>query len=156
MTLADQRREAAEKARHNQAMEKIQARSASAAEKSANKPSVFAEQMAAIKNNPDAFKIYQGQGKSGVLTYEEALKQVNSQRINAGMPEDQKAALAAEMVRQSIAVMSGQPLPPVVKPPEDTRTPYERIMPGFLGGRSAPTAGTPQLPPGFVPVPVNK
>ena len=156
MTLADKRREDAERARHNKEMEKIQGRSASAAEKSANKPSMFAEQMAAIKNNPDAFKIYQGQGKSGVLTYEEAIKQVNAQRINAGMPEDQKAALAAEMVRQSIAVMSGQPLPPVVKPPEDTRTPYERIMPGFLGGRSAPTAGTPQLPPGFVPVPANK
>ena len=156
MTLADKRREDAERARHNKEMEKIQGRSASAAEKSANKPSMFAEQMAAIKNNPDAFKIYQGQGKSGVLTYEEAIKQVNAQRINAGMPEDQKAALAAEMVRQSIAVMSGQPLPPVVKPPEDTRSPYERIMPGFLGGRSAPTAGTPQLPPGFVPVPANK
>jgi len=142
LTLADKRREDAEKVRHNQAMEKIQGRSASAAEKSANKPSVFAEQMAAIKNNPDAFKIYQGQGKSGVLTYEEAIKQVNAQRINAGMPEDQKAALAAEMVRQSIAVMSGQPLPPVVKPPEDTRSPYERLMPEFMGGKAAPTKST--------------
>ena len=152
MTLADKQRDDAERARHNKEMEKIQGRSASAAEKSANKPSMFAEQMAAIKNNPDAFRIYQGQGKSGVLTYEEALKQVNSQRINAGMPEDQKAALAAEMVRQSIAVMSGQPLPPVVKPPEDTRNPYERIAPGFLGGKPAPTAGTPELPPNFVRV----
>jgi hypothetical protein len=156
MSLADKQRDDAERARHNKEMEKLQGRQASAAERTANKPSVFAEQMAAIKNNPDAFRIYQGQGKSGVLTYEEAMKQVNSQRINAGMPEDQKAALAAEMVRQSIAVMSGQPLPPVVKPPEDTRTPYERIMPSMLGGKPAPTAGTPQLPPGFVPVPVNK
>ena len=149
MSLADKRREDAERARHNKEMEKIQGRSASAAERTANKPSTFAEQMAALKNDPDSFKIWQGQGKSGVLTYEEALKQVNSQRINAGMPEDQKAALAAEMVRQSIAVMSGQPLPPVVKPPEDTRTPYERIMPNFMGGRSSPTAGTPPPPPGF-------
>jgi len=156
MTLADKRREDAERARHNKEMEKLQARQASASERTANKPSTFAEQMAALKNDPDAFKIWQGQGKSGVLTYEEALKQVNSNRMNAGMKEDEKAALAAEMVRQSAAVMSGQTLPPVVKPPDDTRTPYERIMPGFLGGRSAPTAGTPQLPPGFVPVPVNK
>ena len=156
MTLADKQRDDAERARHNKEMEKLQGRSASAAERTANKPSVFAEQMAAIKNNPDQYKIYQGQGKSGVLTYEEAIKQVNAQRINAGMPEDQKAALAAEMVRQSAAVMGGQPLPPVVKPPEDTRSPYERIMPSMLGGKPAPTAGTPQLPPGFIPVPVNK
>ena len=142
MTVADKRRDDAERARHNKEMEKLQGRSASAAERAANKPSVFAEQMAAIKNNPDAFKIYQGQGKSGVLTYEEAIKQVNAQRINAGMPEDQKAALAAEMVRQSIAVMSGQPLPPVVKPPEDTRSPYERLMPEFMGGKAAPTKST--------------
>jgi hypothetical protein len=156
MTLADKQRDDAERARHNKEMEKLQGRQASASERTANKPSTFAEQMAALKNDPDAFKIWQGQGKSGVLTYEEALKQVNSNRMNAGMKEDEKAALAAEMVRQSAAVMSGQTLPPVVKPPDDTRTPYERIMPGFLGGRSAPTAGTPQLPPGFVPVPVNK
>ena len=142
MSLADKQRDDAERARHNKEMEKLQGRQASAAERTANKPSAFAEQMAAIKNNPDAFRIYQGQGKSGVLTYEEAIKQVNSQRINAGMPEDQKAALAAEMVRQSIAVMSGQPLPPVVKPPEDTRTPYERIMPSMLGGKPAPTKTT--------------
>jgi hypothetical protein len=149
MFLADKQRDDAERARHNKEMEKLQGRSASAAERAANKPSVFAEQMAAIKNNPEGYKIYQGQGKSGVLTYEEAIKQVNSQRINAGMPEDQKALLAQEMVRQSIAVMGGQPLPPVVKPPEDTRTPYERIMPNFMGGRSSPTAGTPPPPPGF-------
>jgi hypothetical protein len=142
MTLADKQRDDAERARHNKEMEKLQGRSASAAERSANKPSVFAEQMAAIKNNPDAFKIYQGQGKSGVLTYEEALKQVNSNRMNAGMKEDEKAALAAEMVRQSAAVMGGQPLPPVVKPPEDTRTPYERLMPSMLGGKPAPTKTT--------------
>ena len=130
-------------------MEKLQARQASASERTANKPSTFAEQMAALKNDPDAFKIWQGQGKSGLLTYEEALKQVNSQRINAGMPEDQKALLAQEMVRQAAAVMSGQTLPPVAKPPEDTRSPYERIMPNFMGGRSSPTAGTPPPPPGF-------
>jgi hypothetical protein len=142
ITLADKQREDIEKARHNKAIEGIQGRQASAAEKSAGKPSMFAEQMDAIKNNPDAFRIYQGQGKAGLLTYEEAMKQVNSQRINAGMPEDQKAALAAEMVRQSAAVMSGQPLPPVVKPPEDTRSPYERLMPEFMGGKAAPTKST--------------
>jgi len=152
LTLADKRREDAEKVRHNQAMEKIQGRSASAAERAANKPSVFAEQMAAIKNNPDLYKIYQGQGKSGLLTYEEAIKQVNSNKINAGLSEEQKALLAQEMVRQAAAVMSGQTLPPVVKPPEDTRTPYQRMAPEFMGGKPAPTAGTPQLPPGFVPV----
>ena len=152
MSLADKRREDAERARHNKEMEKLQARQASASERTANKPSTFAEQMAALKNDPDSFKIWQGQGKSGVLTYEEALKQVNSNRMNAGMKEDEKAALAAEMVRQSAAVMGGQTLPPVVKPPEDTRNPYERIAPGFLGGKPAPTAGTPELPPNFVRV----
>jgi len=45
-------------------------------------------------------------------------------------------------VRQSAAVMSGQPLPPVVKPPEDTRSPYERLMPEFMGGKAAPTKST--------------
>jgi hypothetical protein len=149
MSLADKQRDDAERARHNKEMEKLQGRSASAAERTANKPSTFAEQMAALKNDPDAFKIWQGQGKSGLLTYEEALKQVNSNRMNAGMPEDQKALLAQEMVRQAAAVMSGQTLPPVAKPPEDTRTPYERIMPNFMGGRSSPTAGTPPPPPGF-------
>jgi len=142
MTLADKQRDDAERARHNQAMEKIQGRSASAAEKSASKPSAFSEQMAALKNDPDSFRIWQGQNKAGVMTYEDALKEVNKNPITKVLPAEKKAEMAQQMVRDSALVQAGQPLTPVVKPPSDTRTPYEKIAPPFMGGKPAPTTST--------------
>ena len=156
MTLADKRREDAEKARHNKEMEKIQGRSASAAEKSAGKPSAFSEQMAALKNDPDSFRVWQGQSKAGVMTYEDAMKEVNKNPITKVLPADKKSELAQQMVRDSALVQAGQPLPTVAKPPDDTRTPYERIAPPFMGGRPAPTAGIPKPPDNFVIVPPTK
>jgi hypothetical protein len=142
MSLADKRREDAERARHNQAMEKIQGRQASAAEKSAGKPSSFAEQWAAMIKEPDLYAKFQGEKKSGTLTYEDAIRQVNSNNATKYLSPDKKAELAQDLVKQSAAVQAGQPLPPVVKPPEDTRTPYERMAPGFMGGKPAPTTST--------------
>ena len=156
MTLADKRREDAEKARHNKEMEKIQGRSASAAEKSAGKPSAFSEQMAALKNDPDSFRVWQGQSKAGVMTFEDAMKEVNKNPITKVLPADKKSELAQQMVRDSALVQAGQPLPTVAKPPDDTRTPYERIAPPFMGGRPAPTAGIPKPPDNFVIVPPTK
>jgi hypothetical protein len=142
VTLADARRKAEEDTRHKKAMEKLQEIQANASSKSANKPSQFAEQIAFLKENPELYAKWQGQGKSGELTYEEAIKQVNNKKEYTGMSEEQKAQIAQEMVRQSKLVMGGQTLPPVAKPPEDTRSPYEKMMPGFLGGKSAPSAST--------------
>lgn len=155
MTLADKQRDDAERARHNKEMEKLQAIQANASAKSANKPSSFAEQMEALKNDPDSFRVWQGQSKSGELTFEDAMKEVNKKKEYTGMSETQKAAIAQQMVRNSKIVMSGKDLPVESVEPVDTRTPYERIAPPFLGGKPAPTSDVPQLPPGFVKVPVK-
>jgi len=156
LTLADKQRDDIERARHNKEIEKLQAIQANAAAKSANKPSSFAEQWAAMVAHPELYAKFQGEKKSGTLTYEDAIRQVNSNNATKYLSPDKKAELAQDLVKQSAAVQAGKELPPVVKTPDDTRNPYERIMPEFMGGKPAPTAGTPQLPPGFIPVPVNK
>jgi hypothetical protein len=94
----------------------------------------------------------QGQSKAGTLTFEDAIKTINSNAATKFLSADKKTEMAQELVRQSAAIQSGRELPPVVKPPEDTRNPYERIMPEFMGGKPDPTAGAPQLPPNFVRV----
>ena len=142
ISLAEARRKAEEDARHNQAMEKIQGRSASAAEKSAGKPSSFAEQWAAMVAHPELYAKFQGEKKSGTMTYEDAMKSVNSNNATKYLPPEKKAELAQELVKQSAAVQSGKEIPPVVKPPDDTRTFYERIAPEFAGGKAAPTKST--------------
>jgi hypothetical protein len=45
----------------------------------ATKPSQFMEQMAMLKENPELYRLYQGQGKAGELTFEEALKVVSKE-----------------------------------------------------------------------------
>ena len=45
----------------------------------ATKPSQFMEQMAMLEKNPELYRIYQGQGKAGELTFEEALKVVSKE-----------------------------------------------------------------------------
>lgn len=47
------------------------------------------------KTDPDTFRLVQGQGKAGVLTFEEALKIVNADKMNAiGKTEEQKLEMA--------------------------------------------------------------
>jgi hypothetical protein len=151
-TMAELRRQHAETSRHNLAGEKTAAAQAAATIAHYNKPSTFAEQMQALKDHPELFAKWQGQSKAGTLTYEEALKSVNTNNATKYLDSAKKAALAQEMVQQSATVQSGKELPPAAAPAEDARSPYEKLMPEFMGGKAAPTSGVPQLPPGFVPV----
>jgi len=120
--------------------------------RSNDKPSRFQEELALLRKEPELFRQMQGQSKAGTLTFEDAIKTINSNAATKFLPADKKTEMAQELVRQSAAIQSGRELPPVIKPPEDTRTPYERIMPEFIGGKPDPTAGAPQLPPNFVRV----
>jgi hypothetical protein len=126
------------------------------AQRGNDKPSRFQEELALLRENPDLFNKMQGQSKSGTLTFEDAMNILRKDKLNTGKSLEDLSQMAQKMVNAAKLVQGGQSIPEAAKPPEDTRSPYERIMPGFLGGRSAPTTGTPQLPPGFVPVPVNK
>jgi len=72
-----------------------------------NKPSQFAEQIALLKDKPELFKIWQGVNKTGVMTFEDAMKQINSSAATKYLPEDKKAELAANKVRESAIVMGG-------------------------------------------------
>ena len=122
------------------------------AKRAADKPSRFQEELALLRKDPELFRQMQGQGKSGTLTFEDAMNILRKDKLNTGKPLEELAQIAQKMVNAAKLVQAGQIIPGTAKPPEDTRNPYERIMPGFLGGRSAPTAGTPQLPPGFTEV----
>jgi len=122
------------------------------AEKTANKPSRFQEELELLRKDPELFRQMQGQSKAGTLTFEDAIKTINSNAATKFLPADKKTEMAQELVRQAAAIQAGRELPPVVKPPEDTRNPYEKIMPEFMGGKPDPTAGAPQLPPNFVRV----
>jgi len=99
-----------------------------------NKPSRFQEELALLKENPDLFRLMQGQSKAGVLTFEEAIKQVNANKLNAGKTEEEKAAIANKMVKDSIVVNSGKDLPPVAPPVVDNRTPWQKLF----GGSATP------------------
>ena len=92
--------------------------------------------------HPELYAKFQGEKKSGTMTYEDAMKSVNSNNATKYLPPEKKAELAQELVKQSAAVQSGKEIPPVVKPPDDTRTFYERIAPEFAGGKAAPTKST--------------
>jgi hypothetical protein len=50
------------------------------------------------KTDPELFRMMQGQGKAGVLTFEEALKIVNADKLNTGKSVDEKIRLAQEML----------------------------------------------------------
>jgi hypothetical protein len=119
---------------------------------SANKPSRFQEELALLRENPDLFNKMQGQSKAGTLTFEDAMNILRKDKLNSGKSLEDLSQMAQRMVTAAKLVQSGQSIPEAAKPPEDTRNPYERIAPGFLGGKPAPTAGTPELPPNFVRV----
>ena len=122
------------------------------AEKTTNKPSRFQEELALLRENPDLFALMQGQSKSGTLTFEDAMNILRKDKLNTGKSLEDLSQMAQKMVNAAKLVKAGQSIPEAAKPPEDTRNPYERIAPGFLGGKPAPTAGTPELPPNFVRV----
>ena len=120
--------------------------------RTADKPSRFQEELALLRKEPDLFALMQGQSKSGTLTFEDAMNILRKDKLNTGKPLEELAQIAQKMVNAAKLVKAGQSIPEAAKPPEDTRNPYERIAPGFLGGKPAPTAGTPELPPNFVRV----
>jgi hypothetical protein len=99
-----------------------------------NKPSRFQEELALLKENPDLFRLMQGQSKAGTLTFEEAMKQINLNAATKYLSEDKKAELANEKVRQSAAVMGGANLPPVAPPVVDNRSAFQRLF----GGSATP------------------
>jgi len=142
---------AAQEARYR-AQEAHEKRMYDQTKRSNDKPSRFQEELALLRKEPDLFRQMQGQSKAGTLTFEDAIKTINSNAATKFLPADKKTEMAQELVRQAAAIQAGRALPPVVKPPEDTRNPYEKIMPEFMGGKPDPTAGTPQLPPNFVRV----
>jgi hypothetical protein len=71
------------------------------------------------------------------LTFEEAMKQINSNAATKYLSEDKKAELANEKVRQSATVMSGANLPPVAPPVVDNRSAFQRL---FSSSPPAPSA----------------
>jgi hypothetical protein len=95
-----------------------------------NKPSRFQEELALLKQDPDLFRSMQGQIKSGTLTFEDAMKQINSSAATKYLPEDKKAELAANKVRESAIVMSGKDLPQVAPPVVDNRSPFQKLFGG--------------------------
>jgi hypothetical protein len=103
----------------------------------ANKPSRFQEELALLKENEDLFRKMQGQSKAGTLTFEEAMKQINSNAATKYLSEDKKAELANEKVRQSATVMGGANLPPVAPPVVDNRSAFQRL---FSSSPPAPSA----------------
>jgi len=121
------------------------------AKRSGDKPSRFQEELALLRKDPELFKLMQGQSKAGTLTFEDAMNILRKDKVNTGKPLDELAQMAQKMVNAAKLVQAGQNIPEVAKPPEDTRSPYERIMPEFMGGKAAP--GAVPLPPGFVKVP---
>jgi len=120
--------------------------------RTADKPSRFQEELALLRENPELFKLMQGQSKAGTLTFEDAMNILRKDKVNTGKSLEDLSQMAQKMVNAAKLVQAGQNIPEAAKPPEDTRNPYERIAPEFMGGKPAPTAGTPQLPPNFVRV----
>jgi hypothetical protein len=107
-----------------------------------NKPSQYAEQVALAKENPDLFKLIQGQGKAGTLTFEEALKAVNANKITAMKSPAEKIrlayqyldAFAAEEKRKKDGGSNERTPPPPPAPAAETGF----RLPSWLGGSSAP------------------
>lgn len=64
------------------------------------------------KRNPELAKLYLGQGKSGMMTLEEAFKTVQTDPLAATMTEDQKWALAQQRYQRANGMMGGQQLAP--------------------------------------------
>lgn len=111
------------------------------AEKTANKPSRFQEELALLSKDPELFRQMQGQAKSGTLTFEDAMRILV--KDNPGVEMEELAQSAQKMVNAAKLVQSGKTIPEPIKPPKDTRTLIEK-----LGGKPDP-ALFPALPPGF-------
>jgi len=96
------------------------------------------------KTDPEIFRLMQGQGKAGVLTFEEALKVVNSDKLNTGKSPDEKIKMAQELLdAQERLRKSGTTENPNKPPALDEE-------PGFfnkLFGPSKTSANT--MPPGW-------
>jgi hypothetical protein len=110
--------------------------------RSADKPSRFQEELALLRENPDLFNKMQGQSKSGTLTFEDAMNILRKDKLNTGKPLEDLAQMAQRMVNAAKLVQGGQSIPEAAKPPEDTRNPYQKMMPEFMGGKPAPTKTT--------------
>jgi hypothetical protein len=84
----------------------------------AAKPSVFAEQWKAMQDNADLYRQYQGQGKAGELTFEEALKAVSKEaKDNMEMdltPEDKIARAQTYMDAYNRMRKTGSAVDPAV------------------------------------------
>jgi len=95
-----------------------------------NKPSRFQEELALLKQDPDSFRLMQGQIKSGTLTFEDAMNILRKDKLNTGKPLADLAAMAQEMVNAAQTVQSGQKLPPVAPPVVDNRSPWQKLTGG--------------------------
>jgi len=111
------------------------------AEKTANKPSRFQEELALLSKDPELFRQMQGQSKSGTLTFEDAMRILV--KDNPGVEMEELAQSAQKMVNAAKLVQSGKTIPEPIKPPKDTRTFLDK-----LGGKPDPSL-FPALPPGF-------
>jgi hypothetical protein len=119
----------------------------------ANKPSRFQEELALLRENPELFKQMQGQSKAGTLTFEDAMNILRKDKLNTGKSLEDLSQMAQRMVNASKLVQSGQTIPEPIKPPEDTRSFFDKLR-----GKPAPQAGAsvPKLPDDFVIVPPTR
>jgi hypothetical protein len=71
-------------------------------ELAATKPSGIAELAQLYRTNPDLARLVQGQGKAGVMTFEEAYKIVSADLKNASLSEAEKAQKARDLMALSL------------------------------------------------------
>ena len=132
---------AAQEARYK-AQEAHEQRMYDQTKRSADKPSRFQEELALLRKDPELFKLMQGQSKAGTLTFEDAMNILRKDKVNTGKSLEDLSQMAQKMVNAAKLVQGGQNIPEAAKPPEDTRNPYQKMMPEFMGGKPAPTKTT--------------
>jgi hypothetical protein len=98
----------------------------------ANKPTREEFLANLAKTDPDLFRLMQGQGKAGVLTFEEALKIVNADKLNSVKSIDEKIRLAQEMLdaqeRLRNTKDANKPGAPAAAAATDSRSLIERMF----------------------------
>jgi hypothetical protein len=67
----------------------------------ATKPSGIAELAQLYRTDPDLARLVQGQGKAGIMTFEEAYKIVANDLKNASLSEAEKAQKARDLINLS-------------------------------------------------------
>jgi hypothetical protein len=77
-------------------------RQASAAERSASRPSSIAELAELYRTNPEIARLVQGQAKAGTLTFEDAYKLVLQDPKNMTLTDDQKVQKARTLMTMGI------------------------------------------------------